>query len=348
MGIIQAERSELIAADLAAWFRAQARDLPWRKSYDPYQVWISEVMLQQTKVDTVLPYFARWMEIFPDLATLAKADLTQLLKAWEGLGYYSRVKNLHLAAQEMATTGIPAEVDQLLKLPGIGPYTAGAIASIAFNQKAPLLDGNVKRVLSRLLDWEKPILSKESETRLLTFAQSLLAHQSPRVLNQGLMELGALICLPKNPACQACPWVTHCQARLQGTVRQRPLTPPRPRTIKEKKWFWVFEHQGRYLVQRQCEGKLWAGMPLFPFQAAESDPIAALNELVAGEPRELCRFKYAVTIYQVQAVAYQIPLHEIPVELAGGEWLDLKELEALALPRPGVKIRQALAQLETN
>jgi len=302
-------------------------------------------MLQQTRVEAVLPYYHNWMERFPDLKQLALAQEGQVLKAWEGLGYYSRARNLHKAAQGLHLQGqdIPQDYEELLQLPGVGPYTAAAISSIAFDLAQPLLDGNVKRVFARLLDWPEMINIKSTENHFFKLGAALLYNQSPRIINQALMELGALICTPKSPQCNICPVANFCQARAQQTQDLRPLTPPRAKTIKEKKWFWVLEHQGRYLVQNQCKNKLWAGMPLFPFQEMEGEPSQALTDLGISEKlQELCSFKYSVTVYRVQAVAFLVSLENKPAEVDLGQWVSLEELEDLSLPRPGVLIRKAL------
>ncbi len=324
------------AAALAAWFAKAQRPLPWRADYHPYQVWVSEIMLQQTRVEAVLPYFARWMRQFPNLQSLAQATEPELLKAWEGLGYYSRVRNLALAAKGLvaAGTGIPPTAEELRRLPGIGPYTAAAIASIAFLQPVPLLDGNVKRVFARLLDWAEAVEAKSSETRFLELGASLLAGQSPRVINQGLMELGALVCNPKNPQCPVCPLAEGCLSLAQGTQAQRPVKKAKPEVIKHHLDYGILLHQGRVFLQQQPLGQLWAGMWLFPLTQALALP---------WPTAPLAQFRYHVTRYQVTAQAFLLSCPQPPPGLPPGQWFDPNELHQLALPRPGFLIRHALA-----
>ncbi len=210
---------EKIQANLLRWFKENQRDLPWRKTKDPYAIWISEVMLQQTQVQTVIPYYQRFLNIFPDLRSLAKAPLSKVLKVWEGLGYYSRARNLHQASQIVLNNfngRIPDRLEDLLRLPGVGKSTAGAILSIAFNKKAPILDGNVKRVLSRLIAFSNDQRKERGENLLWQISQSLIPKGGARTFNQALMDLGSMICTPRHPNCQDCPLMKLCQGFGSG------------------------------------------------------------------------------------------------------------------------------------
>ncbi len=216
-----------IRARLLAYFDREKRDLPWRAESDPYRIWVSEVMLQQTRVETVLPYYERWVERFPTLEALAEADDEEVLKAWEGLGYYSRARRLHGAARvvrERYAGELPGTAEELKELPGVGEYTAGALASIAFGRAVPAVDGNVRRVSSRLFDLPDP---KPGEVRKL--AVSLVDPVRPGDFNQALMELGATLCTPRAPSCRDCPLEELCAARARGAEEERPL----PRRKKE-------------------------------------------------------------------------------------------------------------------
>ena len=198
---------------------------------DPYRVWVSEIMLQQTRVETVIPYFERWMERFPSIASLAAASLQEVLAVWEGLGYYSRARSLHRAAQIVAADyagQLPGDAHNLRKLPGIGRYTAGAIASIAFGLDQPALDGNIRRVLSRLFDVAEDIRSSGGERRLWELAEQYLPPGRAGDYNQALMDIGATLCTPRAPDCLHCPLADHCQARALGVQEQRPVVKPRP------------------------------------------------------------------------------------------------------------------------
>jgi A/G-specific adenine glycosylase len=211
--------AQRLRASLLSHYGSHARDLPWRRTDDPYRIWVSEVMLQQTRVDAAVPYYLRWLKRFPDLETLARADLDEVLKAWEGLGYYRRARMLHRAAGVVMDRGgaLPTTAAELRRLPGIGEYTAGAVASIAFGRREPAVDGNVRRVLSRILDLERP-----SPAELRALAVALVPADRPGEFNQALMELGATICTARRPACGACPVAADCLARAAGTQEERP------------------------------------------------------------------------------------------------------------------------------
>ncbi|MDT8446927.1 MAG: A/G-specific adenine glycosylase [bacterium] len=336
------------AQALCRWFDQTQRPLPWRAEYAPYQVWISEIMAQQTRMDQLIPYYLRWMKALPDIAALAEVPEDQLLKLWEGLGYYNRARNLKLAAQKVMAQGgkLPMGRKELLDLPGIGPYTAGAILSIAFNQPEPLIDGNIERVLARLLDLDINPKTAAGKRYFEAEVAALMRGFEPRKVAQGLMELGALVCSPTNPNCGECPWGGDCLARQKGTIEARPVLPPRPEGIKEKRLVLVLEESGQFYLLPQPKGARWGGMELFLMPLVERWPqaeglTAHLPEGVAlaGTPQYLGEFRYTVTKYRVQAQAWRIPIDRRP---SGGLWLSLEELEARALPRPGVKTRELL------
>ena len=207
------------------WFEAEARDLPWRETRDPYRIWVSEVMLQQTRVETVREYYGPFLERFPDLPALAEASVDEVVGQWSGLGYYRRARLLHKGAQYVHRTlegQLPSRASELLAVPGIGPYTAGAIASIAFDQPDPLVDGNVARVVSRLLAIEDPKAQPASAKGHWGYVEEVLAHGSPRILAQALMELGATVCTPRSPKCHACPLARSCAAKRDGLEAEIP------------------------------------------------------------------------------------------------------------------------------
>jgi A/G-specific adenine glycosylase len=215
---------------LLAWYRAEKRDLPWRRTRDPYAIWISETMLQQTRVEAVIPYYERFLARFPDVDALATADLDDVLSQWAGLGYYSRARNLKRAAEDVVKRfagRLPDGVDALRELPGVGRYTAGAIASIAFDHPAPIVDGNVARVLARLLGLREPIENNAVKARLWEEAERLADGPAPGDLNQALMELGARVCVPRVPRCTQCPVSRFCDARAAGDAESLPLRAPK-------------------------------------------------------------------------------------------------------------------------
>ncbi len=219
-----------LRAALLAWYRAHRRDLPWRRTRDPYAIWISEAMLQQTRVETVIPYWERFLERFPSVRDLAEAEPDAVLGAWAGLGYYGRARNLQRAARAVVERfggALPEEPDALASLPGIGRYTAGAIASIAFDRPAPVVDGNAAHVLARLRGIREDVASPAGRERLWKEAEALVAGPAPGELNQALMELGATLCLPRAPRCLACPVSRLCDARSAGDVEALPRKAPR-------------------------------------------------------------------------------------------------------------------------
>ncbi len=212
--------------DLIGWFTAEQRDLPWRKDQDPYKVWVSEIMLQQTRVDTVIPYFNRFIEKFPTIHDLADADSEEVLKAWEGLGYYSRVRNLHAAVKEVKESyggKVPDTPKEIAQLKGVGPYTAGAILSIAYGVPEPAVDGNVMRVLSRILSIWIDIAKPSSRKVFEEAVRKLISHDNPSFFNQAMMELGAIVCTPTSPSCLLCPVREHCHAFEEGVQTELPV-----------------------------------------------------------------------------------------------------------------------------
>ena len=224
--MITATLKDKLQRQLFGWYKENARDLPWRRTKDPYAIWVSEIMLQQTRVETVIPYYLRWLTDFPTIKSLAETEENQVLKAWEGLGYYSRARNLHAAARlvlENHQGKLPADQSALLELPGIGRYTAGAILSIAFDQPAPILDGNLKRVFTRVFNIQTPIQTSATEKVLWEIAEELVPALNPGDFNQSLMELGALICQPKTPHCARCPVALDCRSHQLGNQEQLPV-----------------------------------------------------------------------------------------------------------------------------
>ena len=278
-----------IAGPLLAWFDRHKRDLPWRRTSDPYRIWVSEVMLQQTQVDTVLPYFERFMRRFPDLPSLAEANQQEVLALWEGLGYYSRARNLHKAAKQlMADYGgkLPETLPELRRLPGVGPYIAAAIASIAFSIPEPALDGNLRRVLARLGASELPLGTPASDAALLELARKLMPAEAPGDFNQALMDLGSAICLPKAPLCAQCPVQAHCLAftsGLQNTLPRRLKKPPQPTITVGAA---VILDGPLVLISRRPQKGLLAGLWEFPggkLEATDADIQACIRREIQEE-----------------------------------------------------------------
>lgn len=258
----------LIAKTLLAWYGRRRRVLPWRENPHPYGVWISEIMLQQTQVDTVIPYYHRFLERFPTVEALAAAPLEEVLKAWENLGYYARARNLHQAAKSICEKfkgKIPDTWEAIVALPGIGAYTAGAILSMAYGKPIAAVDGNVRRVLSRLFAIEAPITQRDTQKAIHALAASLIPKKSPGSFNQALMDLGAILCTPKTPACAACPLLDLCRARQAGLQDRLPRSAKKPPSPHERVTAAII-HNGKgevLIVQRPARGLL-ASLWKFP------------------------------------------------------------------------------------
>ncbi|UII56645.1 A/G-specific adenine glycosylase [Cytobacillus spongiae] len=255
-------------SDLISWFEEEQRDLPWRKDQDPYKVWVSEIMLQQTRVDTVIPYFNNFIEQFPTIEALSVADEEKVLKAWEGLGYYSRVRNLQAAVREVyGSYGgvVPNTRKEISQLKGVGPYTAGAILSIAYGVPEHAVDGNVMRVMSRILSiWAD--IAKASNRKIFEEAvTSLISHENPSYFNQALMELGALVCTPTSPSCLLCPVREHCHAFHEGNERELPIKTKnkKQRQVQLASIILADEH-GRVLIHKRPNKGLLANLWEFP------------------------------------------------------------------------------------
>lgn len=299
---------------LLDWFAMHGRDLPWRRAYKPYHIWISEIMLQQTQMDRVVGYFERWLERFPDLAALAAADEEQILKAWEGLGYYTRARNLHKAARIMAAEyggRIPADHAALLRLPGIGRYTAGAIMSLAFNHNYPVVDANVERLFARLDDIDSPVKEAGNRRYIWQRVQKLLPDGQARLFNQALMELGALICTPKNPRCPACPLMLHCRARRGNTVARRPVLKEKQGTVLIEMATGLLIHQGRVFIQKRPAAGVWADLWEFPggrIEQGESPAEALIREYREETELEIRDLEKA-RIVKHSYTRYRVTLH---------------------------------------
>jgi len=256
---------------LLAWYRRYKRDLPWRGSVDPYRVWVSEIILQQTRVDQGLPYYERFLAAFPTVEALAQAPLGRVLKSWEGLGYYTRARNLHAAARSVVAAGrFPETARGWQELPGVGRYTANAIASFVYGERVPIVDGNVQRVLTRLYDIADSIDAGPTQKLLWDLAGSLVPAKNPGEFNQALMELGACVCSPRKPLCAGCPLQRQCQARAAGTQEARPVRATKKRVPQIKCAAAVIERRGQLLLARRPASGMLGGLWEFPCVEVES------------------------------------------------------------------------------
>ena len=347
---------ESIARNLSDWFRRSARSLAWREAPTPYRVWVSEIMLQQTTVTAVGPYFQRFMERFPTLEDLARADEPQVLAAWEGLGYYSRARNLLRAARQVVNEmdgRIPSDLDTLRELAGVGAYTAGAIRALAFNLPAPMVDANVRRVLGRLLGLKPE--QAGAEVQVGAFSLSLSEAGTPRLVNQALMELGAVVCLPVSPICVECPVSHACIAREEGRYICFGSVPRAQKSVQVREVCVLADVSGRLLICRPDDGR-WKGMWQFP-RTALAD--AETPELAA---KRLLRQRFGVEFSAVRvegAIRYRVTrfdttLHVVRCCLSGSPALDdgrllvsRADLRVLPLPSPMRRIARAFAFPDT-
>ena len=351
--------SKKIPPLLLKWFDKSKRDLPWRKTRDPYAIWISEIMLQQTQVDTVIPFYKRWMSAYPDIKTLAQASPDSVLKHWEGLGYYSRARNLHKAARIILQDhkGIfPDEYKKVLTLPGIGRYTCGAILSIAFGQKFPVLDGNVMRVFARIFTLSDPVNTPSVQKRLWKMAEELLPLSRTGDYNESLMELGALICTPKNPKCPLCPLQKICLAEKENRQSLLPVKTGKPKIEKIRTVIALLWKSNRIFIQkRKAEGFL-GGLWEFPGGKVEKEESLedALKREILEElgieieivsPRPPIRHAYTrfqVTLYPFDCIAVK---GKISITSATGyKWVKPEELSSFAFPAANKRLIENLSK----
>ncbi len=307
---------------LLTWFRREARDLPWRRTKDPYAVWLSEIILQQTRVDQGTPYYERFLAAFPNVHSLAAASDAQVLKLWEGLGYYSRARNLHRAAKILSRERggeFPTTAKSWQSLPGVGRYTAGAIASIAFDESVAVLDGNVIRVLSRVFNVEESTDEAATRNRLWEMAEALVPAKAPGNFNQAVMELGARICTPRQPACPDCPIRRQCEAFAEGVHEQRPVRKKKAATPHREYVVAVIPKNGRYLLAQRPAKGLLGGMWEFPagtVRSGETHPAALVRVtredfglkiraggLVAVVNHAYSHFKVTLNVYHCEWLA---------------------------------------------
>ncbi len=350
-----------IVCCLLQWFDLNARDLPWRRTRDPYAIWVSEVMLQQTQAKTVIPYWERWMEALPNLAALAKAQPGKIHKLWEGLGYYTRVRNLQKAAriiQKDYSGRFPQRFDDVLALPGIGRYTAGAICSIAFNQPTPVLDGNVTRVLTRLFGIDGDPRQRQTNARLWELAALLVQiaagqgrpdqSRSCSHLNQALMELGARVCTPRQPTCDLCPVALHCQAAKHGRVEQLPALGPRQVATPKRFAAFVVQNGSRFLVRQRPAGTLNAYLWEFPnAEVALRRPSLreAARQALGCMPPNLtpfCSIRHTITHYRITLTVLHAQFGTAPPSIAGARWLTPARMRRLPFTGAHKKILQRL------
>ncbi|MBI5348294.1 MAG: A/G-specific adenine glycosylase [Chloroflexi bacterium] len=346
---------------LLRWYSRHARAMPWRGSKNPYHVWISEIMLQQTQVDTVIPYYRRWLKRFPSVKKLAKAKLHDVLQMWQGLGYYSRARNLHAASQKVLREfngDVPNDLERLRTLPGVGRYTAGAILSIAFNGDAAVVDGNVKRVLSRLFNLRYDVKSSQGEKKLWSLAESLVPSGKAGDYNQALMDLGATICKPQNPLCGKCPLKKICEAKKLGVQESRPVAKKKKPTPHYDVTAGIVRKNGRVLIAQRPADKLLGGMWEFPggkMEKGETKEMCLRRELKeelgievkVGKPVMTLRHAYShfkITLYVFESKL--IKGKPRAIEVADFKWLPPRALAAYPMGKTDRIIAESLNKNE--
>jgi len=347
-----------VRRQLLEWYDRHRRDLPWRDEPDPYRVWISEVMLQQTQVASVLPYYERFLRRFPTLADLASAPLDDVLKVWEGMGYYARARYLHAAARRVMADHegqLPTSYAALRRLPGFGEYTAGAVASIAFGERAPAVDGNVKRVLARLLAIKDDVSLSVTARRLRAVAADLVPSERPGDFNQALMELGATLCTPTSPRCLLCPIQTECDGLAQGIHESLPVKAPRrERPHYDVTAAVIRRDDGQLLIAQRKPGAMLGG--LWEFPGGKCQPDEALPDCLRREIREelgleievggyLTTIKHGYTHFRISLHVFECRhLEGEPraLDCAAWRWVRADKLENYAFPVTDQKIIQML------
>ncbi|WP_242041443.1 A/G-specific adenine glycosylase [Leptolyngbya sp. FACHB-261] len=345
-----------LRTSLLLWYAEQGRDLPWRRTRDPYAIWISEIMLQQTQVKTVIPYYERWLQALPTVQDLATADLQTVLKLWQGLGYYARARNLHRCARVLVAQGgeFPKTLADAVALPGIGRTTAGGVLSAAFNLPVAILDGNVKRVLARLLALEVP--PSKALNQLWTLSESLLDPERARDFNQAVMDLGATICTPRAPACLLCPWRRYCAAYNAGVQQEIPMSEAKPERPHKRIGVAVIWKGDQILIdKRRAEGLLGG---LWEFPGGKLELGETVQECIHREIQEelaidiavgdhLITVEHAYTHFSVSLMVHHCRYlggEPQPLECEEIHWVSLADLDQYPFPKANLQIIEALRQ----
>jgi A/G-specific adenine glycosylase len=359
MSARQEPRTSKITNNLLGWYRRSHRDLPWRRTRDPYRIWVSEVMLQQTQVATVIPYYERFLARFPDIAALAAAELDEVLKLWEGLGYYARARNLHAAAREVVATlggSVPRDPAVFRSLRGVGDYIGAAVPSIAFGEPCVVVDGNVKRVIARLFAIDDSADRPAGTRRVRDHAQALLAPDAAGDFNQALMELGALICKPTAPLCGVCPVAESCAAFAAGAAESYPVRDARRAVPTQHIAIGVVERDGRVLITRRKESGMLGGLWEFPggkIDGGESPEDACRREIreevsldvEVGERIATVRHAYTHLRVEIDVFACRYTGGEVVLDgPTDHRWILLEETERYAFPKANHKFLKILRE----
>lgn len=338
--------TSIFSENIQAWYQQEKRLLPWRSTNNPFFIWLSEVILQQTRVQQGLPYYQKFVEAFPKIEKLASANEQDVLNLWQGLGYYSRARNMHKTAKYVAQECLgvfPKNYLELLKLPGIGPYTAAAIASFAFNEPRAVVDGNVYRVLSRYFNSNTPINKPEGQKFFQKIADELLDQKNPAIHNQAIMELGALICLPKKPKCSSCPLSDSCEAHYNNSWTQLPVKIGKTKVKNRYLNYFICLKDNQILMQQRLDKDIWAKMYEFPLIESErlDSEIHSEISLIKHVNHKLTHQNLSVHFFKASAsLAERIA--------PSGLWVFINDLKTIPLPRVIEKILNDTYNLETK
>lgn len=316
---------------LLAWYKENRRDLPWRRNRDPYKIWISEVMLQQTTVTAVIPYYENFLKRFPTLKALAQAPLNEVLEMWAGLGYYSRARNLHKSAQALSSAGFPKSSAELLEYPGFGPYTARAVASLAFDEAVGVLDGNVIRILTRVNGWDLNWWEQKSRAQLQSTADEIASAGPSCDLNQAMMELGATVCTPQNPICLLCPWKSHCVAFQTGRIADLPKKKPRKQS---EVWVWapeIFKKGEKIALVKNSYAPFLKGQMIFPGSIKQQNKKPKTFDL-----------KHGITHHNIYIRIENSPETPISSRFEEFEWVAVKDIKKI---NPSSLLQKVLQQV---
>ena len=349
---------------LLDWYQKNKRTMPWRETSDPYRIWISEIMLQQTRVDTVIPYYNRFMDAFPAIEKLAGADQQQVLKIWEGLGYYSRARNMHHAAKDVVDRlegNFPTNYNELLKLKGIGPYTAAAISSIAFNEKQAVVDGNVIRVLSRYYGIEEDVRKTSVKKSIQQFADEIIPASEPGDFNQAVMELGATVCTPKNPECGSCPLSTQCAAYNSAQTETIPYKSPKKKVPHHQIGVgMITDPSHRMLIALRPDDVMLGG--LWEFPGGKQKKNESIEKTVERELKEelgvdvnvnnkFMQLKHAYSHFKITLHAYWCTIESgtpEPHSSNGLKWVSLSEINEYPFPKANKVLIEKLLENGTQ
>lgn len=331
---------------IIAWYHVNKRNLPWRNTKNPYKIWLSEIILQQTRVEQGKPYYEKFIKTFPTVFDLAKADESTVLKLWQGLGYYSRARNLHYSAKMIVNDfdgKFPNTFDTIIKLKGVGTYTAAAIASFSFGEIVPVVDGNVYRVLSRIYGIEDPIDTGKGQKYFFKLAQELISQDKPEDFNQAIMEFGALQCVPKNPACESCPFIDKCIAKSENKISVLPIKKGKTKVTDLYLNYFVFYGKGKLLVRLRGSKGIWANMYDFPciesYENQELDQIIKENEWLKNainqkEIKKIITYNHKLSHRNITATFYWIKTcPKLNVKNQEISYKEVKEFEKLPISR---------------